>query len=423
MEPESGAVDKMTGLKNQVLHIKRRIYQVSEYWYTGMLVILTIYAVLSYVQIDIVWEELGAGIPVVQFLVTYFLLKPNHVLLVLAVIRHLCADKYDMRVSVAAAVIYLITAHAVKMNYYDEVLMMILLMIGAWGISFRKLIKIYFVTVLTVVAGVIAASQFGWIEELVYETRGGRRAFGFTYPTRFASHIFFLMLWYWFLRGKKLRCREALLPVAAGIFVQICSKARLNAAALLLLAVVMVWQASAFRRSEQKGLEYQMKGGLSSCLSLSPIFAALVITLMTVLYSSDNEVWHSLNKIMSSRLSLGQSGMDIYGFQMWGQKIILSGNGGIGETASKYFYIDSAWIQFSLQYGLVMLVILLLLFWTVGIRAKNHGSWILLWILAFASLHAMVEPQMIRLQYNLLILAVFAGLDTNDTGKKDYEKD
>lgn len=422
MEPENKTSDRITELKKRMIYIKTCVFRISEYWYTGMLILLTIRTVLQYVQMDIIWEDLGQGNPVILFLITYFLMKPNYVLLIIAVVRHVCADQYDIKKSFTAIAIYFVTAHAVEINHYDEVMMMLLLMIGAWGISFRKLIKIYFVTVLVIVTGVVLASQIGWIEELIYEVRGGRRAFGFTYPTRFASHVSFLILWYWYLRGRKTKYREIWIPIGAGIFVQLFSKARLNAIILLLLAVVMTWQIFSLRNSEHSGKEYQMKGWFSSFLALSPILATLMITTMTVLYSADSKMWSRLNKLMSSRLSLVQNAMDIYGFQMWGQEITLSGNGGLGKTASKYFYIDSAWMQFSIQYGLIMLVILLVLFWIVGIRARNHGNWILLWILAFVSLHSIVEPQILQLQYCPLILAFFAELKKNDTGKMNYEE-
>ncbi len=422
MEAENRTADKIADIKKRVQHMKERLFRLSENWYVGMLVILTIHAVLSYVQVDIMWEEMGQGIPVIQFLITYIVLQPNHLLFALAVIRYLCAEEYNIKRIVAAFVIYLISAHAVKINQYDEILMMLLLMIGAWGISFRKLIRVYFVTVLIIFVCVVAASQLGWIEELVYKSRGGRRAFGFTYPTRFASHVFFLMLWYWYLRDRKLRYQEAFLALGAGIFVQLCSKARLNAVMLIMLAAVMLWQTFSFRRAEQRGTEYQMNSWLSSLLVLSPIGASLVINVMTVLYSADSALWKSLDSLMSSRLVLTQKAMDIYGICLWGQEITLSGNGGLGKTASKYFYIDSAWMQFSVQYGLVMLVILLVLFWIVGIRARKYGNWIILWILALVSLHSMIEPQILQLQYCPLILTVFAGLKENEMRKTDYEE-
>lgn len=259
--------------RKRLIDVKQRIFKASEYWYLGMLVLLTVYKVLSYACLDIVWDNLGEGIPIIRFLIVHFLLEPNGVLLTLAVIRHICYEKYDIRELIAAVLICYLTAYAVKVNHHEEILMMILLMLCARGISFRRLLKIYFITVCLTVTGVVLASQFGLIENMQYQLSGRRSqmAFGFSYPTRFASHIFFLLLWYWYLRGNRMKYKEAIMPIMAGVFVWIFSNARLNTVCLFAMAGVMLWQSYSFRKAENRGTDTPALAGLAELLPLSPI--------------------------------------------------------------------------------------------------------------------------------------------------------
>lgn len=410
--------------KNQLLHIKRRVFQVSEYVYFGMLIALTIYMVLRYACLELVWEELGSGVPVLQLLVDSILLHPNKVLLVLVIIRFICSERYKAREIVTAIFIYVLVSHAVELNGYSEVLTMILLMLGARGISFKKIIKVYFTVVAVLVIGVMLASQIGLIENRAYNLNGRniQLAFGFSYSTRFASHIFFLLLWYWYLRDSKLKYWESLLPIAAGIFVWIFSRARLSTICSFLLAGVMLCQTFQFRRAKRRETAYHMNPYCSCFLSMSVTFATIIITALTVLYTPDNVLLNKLDRILSNRLFLSNKAMNIYGFQWWGQWIRLAGNGGHLNGNLKYFYIDSALMQFSIQYGLILLVLFLVLFWVIGIRARKNQCWVILWVLAFSALHAMIEPQLLQLQYCPLLLALYAKINDDAEERNSHEE-
>lgn len=404
--------------KSQLMQIKQKVLQISEYWYIGMLVILTVHRILVFACLDIVWADLGKGIPVFQFLVYHFLLNPNKVLFILVLIRHICAEKYNVKEILCAVIIYYITAHAMEVNHYDNVMTMVLLMLGAWGISFQKLIKIYFITVCVIVAEVVLASQLGFIENMMYQFDGRKvqMAFGFSYPTRFASHVFFLILWYWFLRDFRLKYAEAAIPVVAGLFVWFFCDARMNVVCLFSLAAVMIWQTYSYRKAGNNAAGYRGNSLLTGALALSPVIASAMITVLTVVYTPDHTLLQRLNVFISNRLSLTQKVIDIHGVHPWGKWIRLAGNGGFVNGNVKYLYIDSAFMQFSIQYGVVILVMLLILFCFIGIRGRRNGNSVLLWILMFVSLHAIIEPQLIELQYCPLLFAAFADLQKGETG-------
>ena len=79
-------------------------------------------------------------------------------------------------------------------------------------------------------------------------------------------------------------------------------------------------------------------------------------------------------------------------------------------------------MQCSVRYGLVLLVMILLLFWFIGIRGKKYKNMLLMWALLFVSAHAMIEPQLMELQYCPLLFAAFAEFGEDGTERIDHEK-
>lgn len=401
---------------------KKRVLKISEYFYLLMFALLTAYAILQYVYIDIVWSDLGIGIPALRFLVRYFLLEPQNILLMTAIVRQICAEKYNMGRVATMIVAYTLANHAVS-GKYDSVLIIILLMIGAWGIPYRRIIKVYFAIGMVIVGGTLLLSQTGAIENLIYTPYGRktRMAFGFYYPTRFAAHIFYLMLWYWFLRSHKLKYFEILLPIAGGIFVLEFSDARGSGASLFLLALVMCYHTFRVRGAKKKRKKYSMNRCLSLFLANSVTICAMLVTVITMLYERGNGLWGKIDGVFSGRLSLGSKAMHLLGFDVWSRYIRMDGGGEHLTQNPKYFTIDSAFLMFSIAYGIVMLVLLLILFWYIGVRAREQKQWILLWVMAFAAVHSTVEPHIISLNYCPLLLASFANL-RKKRGVKKHDK-
>ena len=404
--------------------IRTEISRVSEGVYFFMFILLTLYSILTMVCLDVTWENIGEAVPAVHFLIMKFVIEPQQVLLVLVVIRYAFSENYNWKELLAAVVIYMCASHAVKVNHFADILTITLFMLGARGISFKKIIKVYVMVAATVVFCVVAASQIGWIENLVYRPPGRslRMAFGFTYPTRFAAHIYYLVLWYWYLRDEKLAYRETLIPVFAGIFLWIFCEARLSSISLVLLALTMAYSIFQQKKVLKLQAEYRMHPYVAQLLAISAVCLAFLILLLTFIYSPDRPILEWLNDVISNRLYLGKKAMDIFGFQIWGTWIRLAGNGGYLTGNSRYFYIDSVFLQFGIQYGLVMMTILLALFNWIGTKAKKQKKWVLLWILLFAGIHGMFEPHMISISYSPLIFAAFADLQKETVGRAGVKK-
>ncbi len=389
---------------------------VSEGMYFFMLVLLTAYHTLILSNIRFPWENLGQEefLPA-RFFVRNFLLEPQYILLAIVVLRHLFSKKYDWREILAAIAIGRCAFYAYEQIQYVEWLTMLMLMLGAYGSSFRKVVKIHFLTRLVIFIGVVVATQIGLIDNLVYQVRTERMAFGFVYPTEFAAYSLFLILWYWYLRGEKWTYVECFLPLFGSIFVKVFSDARASCYLMAALFVVMIYHVWQCKRAEQMETKYQMNRVFSYVLAGSMLLCAILIMAFSVLYTPENAMLVKLDGFLSSRLSLSKKGMDIFGFTLWGTWIRLLGNGGYLNGNRVYFFIDSVFMQFAIQYGAIMMSIVLALFWWVGVKARKQKQWIFLWLAAFIAVHGIVEPNAFKVAYNPMIFAAFAVMD-QDSG-------
>lgn len=403
--------------------IKETVAETLEVVYLVLLALLTAYNTLCATQIDMVWDTLFAERPVLHELYRLILMEPQSVLLGLMILRFLISKKYDWREWAVGLLLLICAEHAVKANGYDNILFMILMILGARGISFRKIIKVYFAVSLFVTVGVVLGSQIGLIENLVYQQAGRniRIAFGFGYPTSFAAHIYFLILCFWYLRAGKLTIMDPILPAFFGVFVYIFCEARFTSISLLLMAFVMCICTLLKVYCKKNGRIYRMHPIWSGTLALSPVVCAGGINVLSVLYTEHNQLLVFLDQLITNRLALAQKGVELFGFSLWGTDIRMIGSGGTTSQPTQYFFLDSAYMQFSLQYGLAILALILLMLLFLCCRARVEKQWDFLWILVFVSINGVIEANIFQLIYCPFLLAVFA--DTKERTKSRRRSD
>lgn len=316
--------------------------------------------------------------------------------------------------------LYVLFQMAYKRNGYEEYIYLLLLIIGAKDISFKKIIKVYTATTLLLLVGTVICSLTGQVENLRYiqEGRRTRYAFGVNYPTDFSAHIFYLILCWAFLRGKKITYGElGVFTILGGLVYWFCD-ARMNTICILGSTVIFAIHKVLVKKAEQKKKIYYMHKGISALLIGSGTICASVMIWLTMLYSSENPLISFLDKALSSRLRLGKKGIDIFGFTLWGQRIPMIGLGSTTEDVDYYFFLDSSYIYILLQFGLLMLTSILFVWLCIGIKSYSNQQWILLWIIALTAVQCMVEHHMLSIAYNPFWMALLADLSIRETTKK-----
>lgn len=344
------------------------------------------------------------------------------VLLVVILLRYLVMEKNDWKDYVLIAIIGLGFIISWNHNGYNEIYNCFLLIIGAKGIDFRKICKVFLVVIGALLLLTFAAALTGHVENLVYHQEGRRvrMAFGVNYPTDFSAYVFYLSAVYCYLRREKIKYVEIAILVGLSAFVYLFCEARLNTICILLLAVGILYFKVQSNRSLRKGRTYQMHGGLSMLLAVIPTLCAGGVLAASWLYSEENPLLSIINRLLNNRLYFGKKGLDVYGLSILGRYIPMKGNGGTTKDVIHYFFLDSSYMYVLLQYGAVVFGIILLIFCIMNFRARARRDWAFLIIVAVIAIQCIVEHHMMAVQYDpflFALLAVWKGTEKNKTGE------
>ncbi len=283
------------------------------------------------------------------------------------------------------------------------------LIIGAHGVDFRKIAKVYLAVSMVSLAVIMAGALTGHIQNLVY-MRGGRQriSFGIVYPTDFCAHVFFLTAcWVW-LRERRVTMAEIIgIGGLAGFCLYFCD-ARNSFLCLLLLAVGLLYVRCRRRLAEKRGGEYSMSQLVSGLLCLSMPLGTITMIGLSAVYNPANPLLEKLNQLLSGRLHWGHIGLETYNpFSLFGQAVRLQGLGMSTGPVTDFFFLDSSYLNILLCNGVIILAIVLLTFVLAGLRQRKLGGWERLGILAVIAVHCMIEHHLLEYMYHPFLFMLF----------------
>lgn len=302
---------------------------------------------------------------------------------------------------------------AFKNDMYSFLFLIAFLIIGAKDVSIDKILKIYLIISVIMLFATFGASMCGWIENLQYwKGYKMRFSFGMIYPTDFATHIFYIMLAAICLFNRKICFVEAIIICAiAGVVFQL-TVAYTSFLCMLCVAfcIVLNWFLA------KKNVE--VKDGITTRLiSLAPIVFSTLFIGMAVLYDEKKAKWVAIDNFLSERLQNSKIGLDINGFNLWGKYIEEQGWGRSVIEKEDYFFLDDSYIRIMLEYGIVVLIVVLSMMVVSSRRAAKARRITMVFAIAIVSLHSFMEHHMLEIAYNPFILCVFADLSL-DRSKK-----
>lgn len=294
---------------------------------------------------------------------------------------------------------------------YTEVLIWMIFLVAAKEVSFDKILKVYFAITFSIILISMIASLMGIIVNLQYfmdEKRRIRNSFGIVYPTDFASHIFYLMLTFLYLKRKQLSNVYYISCIVICIMVYLYCYTRLDVSCMFFAVLgywILDWPKRKYTSLQKK---YLFNRKFNGFFVYSMPIATVIMLALTMLYSSNNTIWTNLDRWLSNRLVLGKRGLLDYPIKLFGQYVYMKGNGSSTKTPNwdEYFFVDCSYIYNYLRYGLVFLFILLIVY--VVCCKKYYDDKYFLLTVALISLNCMIAHHLIELAYNPFALALFA---------------
>lgn len=284
---------------------------------------------------------------------------------------------------------------------------------GALNVSFRRigLLYVFIGAFISLIA--LICSQTGLITDYTFLTNYGendklRHSFGIIYPTDCFAHIFFLVTTYFLIRWKRVTYVEIIgAGVLFGVLYYFTSARADMIGAVLMLASVLVMKVIGF---DKKELPLKLKNAYSWLLM--PL-CAVFIGVLTYVFNPENAFLNKLDAMMSYRLSLGKTGMNLYGFKLLGAPDFAeNGNANGGVRNYTYIFYDSAYIKYLFKYGIVMLLVLFVIYAFIGMRLASSKMFYAMAFITVIAASFVIEHHMLELSYNITLLVLTADIST-----------
>lgn len=325
-------------------------------------------------------------------------------------LKILLYDRYPFRRLICIGIMALDSLLVIYSSHYLNIFFWVLLILGAKDISFKKILQIYLIITISIMALAFIASMTGVIENLKYVTddRGVRQAFGCVYTTDFSSHIFYIALVIFYLKGNRLHWfHYVALIVIAGLVYHFCNT-RLDCISMVLTALLFGignYITQGIQKPPAVSLLWNKLWSFASPW-IMPAFAALSFFATLSYNNGESAFWSKVNSLITGRLSLCIRGIRDYGFTFFGQKIDMIGAGSTTIFPDNYFFIDCSYILVCLRYGVIALFLLLIVYSLSCI--KNKKDIYFLYAITLVSINCVIAHHILELEYNPFALALLS---------------
>ena len=127
-------------------------------------------------------------------------------------------------------------------------------------------------------------------------------------------------------------------------------------------------------------------------------------------YNTNNENYVKLNDLTTGRLSISHRMIEEYKVSLFGNNIVMHGSSAVkyGNISSdQYSYIDNAYIQILLRYGLIFFILFGFIFIWAEKKFIEDNEYLLCFWLAILAISSIFDDTIIILQYNCSLLILF----------------
>ena len=333
--------------------------------------------------------------------------------------------KYEVKEKLIILLVLLfVILIGISTKRFGTVFSMYALIVGAKGIEFKRILKVYFVTGSTLCLTVVLMSYFGLIENRGFISYGHgiseistiRYCMGYVWPTDFATHTFFVLFAYWVMKDGRMTIMSLLSFSIIIYLVYRISDSMLGCGCMLLL--ILFSFILKIRRSYV--LKHSPIGTYSfkkECLWASYIPVLFVImTYATYYYDSTDLNWIALDTALSGRLHISQDALEKEGITWLGQEYELMGGDTIKDL---YNYIDSSYLQALVIYGIVFSLMLLLSYVYITSKAYRREDYTFLYAVLVAGVSGAIAQHFLQICMNPLWLAITAQFMPNNLNRKE----
>ena len=246
---------------------------------------------------------------------------------------------------------------------------------------------------------VVVMAALGVIENALYDKERMRFGLGFDSSSTSAVLLFHILVFYECIRSRKWTNSEVYLYVLSIVLIYIATNSR------FIFIMSLLYLAAIWIRPHIKK-EYWTNQWTKWILTVVPFAILAGSLLLFAIYDSHNTIWQSLNGLFSDRFKYGHEALFKYGFTVFGQPIVWSGNNYFNLPVA-YNYVDNSYVKFILEFGVVFALVYLG-FISFGLwNFLKKGSYRKIIALMFLVIMGTVESFLFMLVFNPFLIYGF----------------
>ena len=282
--------------------------------------------------------------------------------------------------------------------------------------------KIFRLAILNTVVGLLVISllaNLGYIvNECWQEGQHIRHGFGFVYTLVVPAYFLNIGIMTFAIREEKIATWQILLL----LFFTICTyrwcKADLSSGLMVMLLIAMIVTKKFPSVIHSQHFFWEWTDHMA--VVIYPF--VVLLSLFIAWYYDASIVWMSkLDHLTRGRLSLPHDALKQFGIKIWGQEIWFVGAGldNFGNVVNgSYNYVDNAYVNLFIRYGVVFCVIALILLVLTMHYCRIRNKRILLWMFSLMAVHGLVEDKVQMLYFNSLLLIIGQAIQDYHESKK-----
>lgn len=303
-------------------------------------------------------------------------------------------DCFEQKRIILMGVLVLVTALSFLVCGNKTMLLYMLLFLGAYEISAKMVLRLSVIVQSFILFTVVIFSQIGLVEDHIFESADRiRHGLGFSWTTTGAVLFFYMAFAYVCVRNKKITYIElAVMELINFYFFKTTDSKMvfyLGTLGLVFWAMMKLF-----------GFRFPVTRAFRHVVLFAPTVVAAFSVAIHKFYVAGNPFWDMADKFLNTRLRLGNAGIKTYGIHLFGQQIKWVGFKAGQENYDGYNYVDCSYLQILLEYGVVFLAVVILIYTLILYKAVKSENYIMVWCVLFILVFGITEPRLMNLSFN-----------------------
>lgn len=341
----------------------------------------------------------------------------NHIALIFRIIRYLCylffmiviilnykkTSKWDIALVILSSFVAFFSKN-------KHLIIVILIIISMKSFDLKRIFKVSLATFSTFYALCVIFSLIGIIPDWTF-TRGNiiRHSLGFIYPTDCFSIYLVIIFLYFVVFPKKYKILSIFLLEFLNVLLYLYTNGRLSFYLINIVLIIMAllknkniynFSINLLRTKSIKVFSY-----------LLPFLLFVGFAFLVFSYNQGMKYAYVFDDVLSERIRLTSSAFDKYQITLFGEEIKWNGWGGYGYRDTndmgtfEYNFVDSSYPRILLDYGVIFTFIVLIGYSLILNYYIKNNNLIMYLIFVFILLWSVIEPSIISIPKNILVVA------------------